>query len=213
IHKKDRSYFYYIGWQRMEKVPYMLYTGLAVSKDGERWERNAPVPILDRTPAEPFLRSAITIIEDDGRYKAWYVSGLGWEEIGSNLYPTYVIRHAESIDGKNWTSLDGICIDFNDHDEFGFGRPWVVKDGDLYRMWYSIRSRSKPYRIGYAQSRDGRSWTRLDELVGIEKSACGWDSEMVCYPCVIDVRGQRYMFYNGNQHGASGFGLAVLEEE
>lgn len=213
IHKNNCSYFYYIGWQRMERVPYMLYTGLAISQDGEHWERNASVPILDRTPAEPFLRSAITVIEDEGRFRAWYVSGLGWEEIGSNLYPSYVIKHAESIDGKTWTSLDGICINFKDSDEFGFGRPWVVRDGELYRMWYSIRSRSKPYRIGYAQSLDGLIWTRLDDEVGIEKSTSGWDSQMVCYPCVIDVRGKRYMFYNGNQHGASGFGLAVLEEE
>lgn len=213
VHKEGRSFFYYIGWQRMERVPYMLYTGLAVSRDGEHWERNSPVPVLERTASEPFLRSAITVMEDEGRFKGWYVSGLGWEKIRDAFYPTYVIRYAESNDGKNWISRDRVCIDFQDPDEFGFGRPWVVKDGGLYRMWYSIRSRTRPYRIGYAESRDGLAWTRLDGKAGIEKSASGWDSEMVCYPCVIDVRGKRYMFYNGNRHGASGFGLAVLEEE
>jgi hypothetical protein len=34
---------------------------------------------------------------------------------------------------------------------------------------------------------------------------------MICFPCVVDVRGRRYMFYNGNRHGATGFGYAVLD--
>jgi hypothetical protein len=34
---------------------------------------------------------------------------------------------------------------------------------------------------------------------------------MVCYPAVIDVHGRRLMFYNGNRHGASVFGVAVLD--
>ena len=34
---------------------------------------------------------------------------------------------------------------------------------------------------------------------------------MLCFPAVIDVHGQRLMFYNGNRHGATGFGVAVLE--
>ena len=80
-------------------------------------------------------------------------------------------------------------------------------------MWYSIRSRSAPYRIGYAESADGLAWTRKDDAVGIARSESGWDGEMVCYPAVIDVNGRRLMFYNGNRHGATGFGCAVLEQD
>jgi hypothetical protein len=78
-------------------------------------------------------------------------------------------------------------------------------------MWYSIRSRTRPYRLGYAESADGLQWTRHDAEVGLARSPAGWDSEMVCYPAVIDVRGRRLLFYNGNRHGATGFGVAVLE--
>jgi hypothetical protein len=62
--------------------------------------------------------------------------------------------------------------------------------------------------MGYAESTDGVIWERQDERVGIEKSASGWDSEMVCYPCVADIDGRRLLFYNGNRRGASGFGVA-----
>ena len=36
---------------------------------------------------------------------------------------------------------------------------------------------------------------------------------MICYPNVFDYNGNRYMLYNGNAYGKSGFGLAILEEE
>ena len=50
-------------------------------------------------------------------------------------------------------------------------------------------------------------------MAGIDVSSSGWDDEMVCYPYVFNHNGKRYMLYNGNGHGRTGFGLAVLEEE
>jgi hypothetical protein len=41
-------------------------------------------------------------------------------------------------------------------------------------------------------------------------SLIGWDSEMIEYPFVFDHAGERYMLYNGNGYGKSGFGLAIL---
>lgn len=208
----DALYLYYIGWQRTQRVPYMLYAGLAISRDnGTTFSRYAPTPILDRTPDEPFLRSATTILQEDSRYRAWYVSGTGWTTVRGASYPTYVIRYADSADGVHWSARTEPCIGPHTGDEFGFGRPWVVHDADRYRMWYSIRSRTAPYCIGYAESLDGYMWERKDDLIGIAASAEGWDSEMICYPCVIDVGSARYMFYNGNQHGLTGFGYAILE--
>jgi hypothetical protein len=205
------KHLYYIGWQRAERVPYMLFAGLAISDDGVDFRRTSSVPILDRTRSEPYLRSAVTILVDEGKFRMWYVSGLGWTQVREQIYPTYVIRHAVSTDGYHWDPKGDRCIDFQNDEEFGFGRPWVVRapEGHL-QMWYSIRSRTAPYRIGYAESSDGFSWIRKDGDVGIAASESGWDSEMICYPCVIDAGGKRYMFYNGNGHGRTGFGYAIL---
>ncbi len=41
----------------------------------------------------------------------------------------------------------------------------------------------------------------------------GWDSEMIDYPFDFDHKGHRYMLYNGNGYGKTGFWLAVLEKE
>ena len=48
---------------------------------------------------------------------------------------------------------------------------------------------------------------------GIDVSDDGWDSEMICYPFVFDHKGERYMLYNGNDYGKTGFGLAILENK
>ena len=206
-----RTFLYYVGWQRCEKVPYMLYTGLATSVDGLTFKRASRTPVLDRTSNEPFLRSGPTIVATDGVLKMWYNSAVRWTKVNGAAYPMYIIRYAESVNGFDWKAREERCIDFKDESEFGFGRPWVVRDHDAYRMWYSIRSRTSPYRIGYAESFDGLKWIRKDDQAGIEASSTGWDSEMICYPCVVDIDGQRYMFYNGNRHGSTGFGHAVLE--
>jgi len=148
----------------------------------------------------------------DESFRMWYVSALNWIRMGGRRYPTYIIRHAESLDGIHWTDINPISIDFEADDEFGFGRPWVIKD-DIYKMWYSIRSKDPvSYRLGYAESLDGLSWERKDNEVGITVSETGWDSEMICFASIVDAGGKRYMFYNGNNHGEDGFGYAVLEE-
>ena len=90
--------------------------------------------------------------------------------------------------------------------------PFVIYEENLFKMWYSIRFVDKLYRIGYAESYDGKIWKRKDHMVGIDVSSTGWDSEMICYPSIIDINGNRYLFYNGNSNGINGFGYALLKE-
>jgi hypothetical protein len=78
-------------------------------------------------------------------------------------------------------------------------------------MWYCYRGTT--YRIGYAESRDGRSWERRDALAGLGVSESGWDDQSVAYPSVFEHDGALYMLYNGNGYGRTGFGIAVLEHE
>ena len=80
-------------------------------------------------------------------------------------------------------------------------------------MWFSYRSGSgEKYRIGYATSENGSSWTIDLENSGIDVSKNGWDCEMIEYPFVFDHDEKTYMLYNGNDYGRSGFGLAILGE-
>jgi hypothetical protein len=83
-----------------------------------------------------------------------------------------------------------------------------VRAGDWYRMWYACRGAA--YRIGYAESEDGIRWAAGRR--GRERRLrIRVDSKMIAYPCVLDHVGHRYMLYNGNGHGKTGIGLAVVE--
>lgn len=210
---QGRKYLYYIGWQRCERVPYMFFAGLAIGGDDHgHFTKHSRVPVLDRTAIEPFSRSAPCVLMERNVFRMWYWSCEHWSDEGGWIHYNTVIRYAESNDGIQWTSEGDPCVVPDGPVDYAVGRPWVVRDGQTYKMWYSIRSRAQiSYRIGYAESADGVSWTRKDGEVGIHTSGSGWDSEMICYPCVIDVGGSRYMFYNGNRHGSTGFGCAVLE--
>lgn len=209
----NQTFLYYIGWQRAERVPYMLFAGLATSRDGETFKKHSRVPILDRTGDEPFSRTAPCVILEHGVFKMWYWSCLNWTDAGGWIHYNNVIRYLESKDGISWKGVGAVCISPQSAEDYSIGRPWVIRDSDIYRMWYSIRSSSSetPYRIGYSESEDGLHWQRKDDEAGVTSSDAGWDSEMVCYPCVVDACGKRYMFYNGNRHGSTGFGYAVLE--
>jgi predicted GH43/DUF377 family glycosyl hydrolase len=201
---------YYHGFQRTERIPYMIFAGLAdAPPDGGTFVRRSRTPLLDRTSEEPFLRGAPCVLVEDGLYRMWYVSCTHWCRSGDKLHYNNQIRYATSVDGVRWDPHPHVCLEPLQPDEYSVGRPCVVRMGDGYHMWYSSRSHSLLYAISHARSPDGLHWTR-DSDYGIERSAAGWDSEIVCYANVIPWKGKWLLFYNGNGHGRSGFGCAVL---
>lgn len=202
-------WMYYFGYQLHQRVRYTLFSGLAISRDGgETFERVQETPILDRIPSERFVRSAPFVTPSDGGYMGdytmTYVSGDRYIDVEGKQLPSYELREIRSLDGLTWEGPGRTCLELRGEDEFGFGRPFVVKD----ELFFSLRSRSKGYRLGHARRLNGR-WVRDDELADFEVSPSGWDSDIVCYASAIESRGRTYMFYNGNGYGATGFGACV----
>jgi predicted GH43/DUF377 family glycosyl hydrolase len=212
IRAHGRRYLYYQGFQRSERVPYLTFTGLAVSEgNSSHFRKVSRVPIMDRTDEEPFIRSTCSILRADGLWKMWYVSTVKWTKDENGLHYICVIRYATSGDGIRWQAHPQVCLEPDLSDEYAVGRPSVIYEDNRYKMWYSIRSFRLLYAIGYAESDDGIRWERQDALAGIAKSPSGWDSEMICYPFIVDTNGNRLMFYNGNGRGITGFGYAILD--
>lgn len=203
------TYLYYLGWNLGVTVPWRNSIGLAVSHDGLRFERISQAPVLDRNKADPFSLSYPFVRHDESGWLMWYGSNLRWGPEQRDM--DHIIKHAYSTDGETWRPTNTICIGIDNPGEYAFSRPCVIRDGSLWKMWYSYRGAA--YRIGYAESHDGIHWTRRDVLAGITPSPEGWDSESVEYPWVFDHDDGRYMLYNGNRYGLTGFGLAVLESD
>lgn len=208
VEHEGRLYLYYTGWTLGRTVPFYLAVGLAVSEDGgHSFDKVSPAPVLGRHRVDPFLCASPSVLIEDGIWRMWYVSAVRWEPRPEGMRHYYLVKYAESRDGLEWERDGRVCIGFASEEEHAIGRPHVLKDGDLYRMWYCYRGPS--YRIGYAESKDGLDWTRRDDLAGMEPSPSGWDSEMQAYPMVFPDGGRLVMLYNGNGYGATGFGIAT----
>jgi predicted GH43/DUF377 family glycosyl hydrolase len=202
---------FYAGYQLGQKVKFYVFGGMAVSRDrGETFTRYRRVPVCDRTDDELFFRVIHTMMLDGERWRAWYGGGDSFDTAEGHQYPRYNIRHALSPDGIHLDSDYQVCVDMR-RDEYRVGRPYVIKRGELYCMFYGAGTKEEGYRLAYAESADGINWTRKDEEAGIEVSPEGWDSRMQAYPAVITSEDRTYMFYNGNDYGRDGFGYAMLE--
>jgi hypothetical protein len=201
---------YYLGWNISDRsVPWRNSIGLAISAgDGRSFEKVGTDPLLGRNEVDPHSLSYPWIVRDGPRWRMWYGSNLAWGASEETM--RHVIKYAESRDGISWNRTGDVAIPLDRPDEFAVARPCVLADSDCFRMWYSRRS--PDYRIGYAESADGRVWTRHDDRAGIEPSSGevdSWENRTVEYACVFDAGGDRYMVYNGNDYGRDGFGLAI----
>ena len=208
VNVEGRKFLYYLGWNLGVTVPWRNSIGLAIfNEKSGMYEKFGKAPLLDRCEVDPYTISYPYVMKDGNIYRMWYGSSLGWGKDWMEM--AFVIKYAESHDGIHWNREGHIALNFKSDKESAIARAFVLNEKEKYKMWYSYRGDS--YRIGYAESTDGVQWTRKDELAGIDVSDNGWDSEMIEYPHVFDHKDSRYMFYNGNGFGKTGFGLAVLE--
>ena len=144
---------------------------------------------------------------------------LKWTEVDGRFEPVYAIKYASSSDGICWQRPNEICIP-QQHELEAFSRPCVIRKDGKYCMWfccrdsYDYRDGKGSYRMGYAESIDGETWIRKDEKSGISVSEepDDWDSKMICYPYIINIKGKYFLFYNGNGFGQSGFGYAEWQD-
>jgi hypothetical protein len=206
-------YMYYAGFEVCKNIRYRIFTGLAISKDsGETFERFSRNPILDRSHNELFFRCGPFAMHDDGIFKLWYIAGSEWISLKGKPMPVYDMRYLESSDGIHWADTGKLSLAISGEDEHGFGRPWVIKRGpEDYQLFYSIRRRSfAAYRLGYAESSDGINWIRKDDELGLDVSPGEFDSKAIMYSAVITACGKTYCFYNGDNFGEQGFGVAEL---
>jgi len=214
----NEVWLYYVGWTRMMSVPFNRAIGLAVSTDGGvSFHRKYRGPILGATHNEPFLQQGPLVKRINSAWHMWYLTGTDWiPDPSGRLEAIYRIVHATSKDGLQW-QRDGLeVLPTKEEHECHAGQAIICRDGK-WHMWFSyrrgldFRNAEGGYRIGYASSADLVKWERDDGLAGILPSEFGWDSEMICYPNILEANGQSLMFYCGNHFGRDGFGYATLE--
>ena len=207
-----KYYMYYTGFNLGVKVRMTYFSGLGISDDGTHFRKYSTIPVMERTEKGSLFRSVQCVVKEDDCWKVYYVAGNKFLQGKTKTLAEYELYCLET---KDLTKLnfDGEmvlpCVD----DEYRIGAPQVVKENGIYKMYYCTGTEDVVYDLKYAESKDGFKWERMDEKLGFKRTPGGWDSDMAAYPSVIEVKGKKYMFYNGNNFGHDGFGYAEVIDD
>lgn len=223
LKEENRILAYTCGWSRRTSVSVETSTGLAISLDGgETFSKMGEGPVLTSSLKEPFLVGDSFVRKYNERYHMWYIFGKKW------MLPTttepeariYKIGYASSTNGVDWVKNEGeqIVSDVLNENECQ-ALPSVIKIGNMYHMVFCFREATdfrnndeRSYRLGYASSSDLKTWVRNDKHLKLEDNASNiWDSNMKCYPHLVQVDDKVFLLYNGNAFGKEGFGIAELQ--
>jgi predicted GH43/DUF377 family glycosyl hydrolase len=204
---------YYTGFQKGHKIRHYNFGGLATgNSNSNNLTRYSKSPVLDRKEEGLLVRAGQSILIEDGIYRTVYSAGSFWTEAGGKTRPTYDVYYQESEDGVSYKDAGTKILSADHSVEHGLGRPQIIKLKGNYYSFYTRRALSMKYFIGAARSKDLVKWERIDdEIVGLEHSLSGWDSEMIYFPSVLEVGDKIYLFYCGNNFGETGFGFAEIE--
>ena len=129
--------------------------------------------------------------------------------------PKKSIAITYSKDGIAWESPTIVVpsIETNSGWENEVNRPFVLKHGTKYHMWYTGQSRPPEFKskIGYAWSTDGIFWNRLSEPVMVPVDP--WEKEAIMCTHVIIEKSLFRMWYSaGDKYEPDAIGHATSQD-
>jgi len=169
--------------------------GYATSPDGSAWTKYFNNPIFVGSAREwDGTAGGPTVLIEGTTYHMWYH---GADDVSQQ------IGHATSSDGIIWTKdTHNPVLDAGSAGSWDRPRvqnPRVSFDGTDYHMWYAGGGLFT-WRIGYAKSPDGVTWTKDTHNPVLNVGSAGsWDDYYVAHPSVVfDTATSTYkMWYMG----------------
>ncbi len=209
----NKIHLYYTGFQLGDKIAHFTFGGLAISSDGEHFERVSEAPILDRADEGLLVRSGQSVIYEDDCYKSVYSVGNHFVEVGGKARPSYDVCYLESLSTTDFAKKGQVIVKHDPELEHGLGRPQLIRIGERLYVIYTRRMLNMKYFMGAAWTDDGIHWQKDEALFAkLIHPEQGWDSEMIYFPTVVQVPEltKTWLFYSGNHFGETGFGYAEL---
>ena len=164
----------------------LYHTCYANSADGLNWVKHGAVLLCGAAGQPDSNQATAPTVIYDGEYRMWYTAYNGL---------TSRIMYANSSDGISWAK-QGVAIDnglIGEPDSYLAYSPTVLKTTE-YKMWYTGLDRVR-YRILYANSTDGITWTKQDiDATPVGIGAVHGDGIISC-PEVAYHNGTYHMFY------------------
>lgn len=202
-----RFYLTYAGW---DGTGYQ--TGMAESRDLVTWTDRRL--IMARDPADPVTRFNVnmaTILRENELYSPGRLIKVNGRYLGAwHAYPNAGYETGAAVIGLAWSDdllrwertapilqpQDGAAWE-----QGGLYKPYLVKDGDTYLLFYNAKTREQRWheQTGLAMSKDLKTWTRYEGSPLIRNGATPGapDSRFASDPAVYRHDGEWAMFYFG----------------
>ena len=164
------------------------------SADGLRWSPPQIVLLPDENIEDEVNRPCVLIRAE--RWEMWFTSqcGPGMADGNSRIF------YADSTDGIVWNRRpEPVLVPECTWEKNAVMCPHVLWDEErlLYRLWYSGGDQYEPDAIGYAESKDGRQWTKIPEPIFRAEPSIVSEGHKVTACQVIRHHNRYYMFYIG----------------
>jgi len=205
---------------------FLIVVSFSISSAQINWEKYEGNPVLTHGGVGSWDSLYIqhsSVVFDGTKYHMYYT--------GSSAVTIFSsIGHATSDDGILWAKdiLNNPVIKegpTGSWDRELVGISSVLYDNSVFHMWYTggIET-SDLYRIGYATSMDGSTWTKYDDPATtsplytesdpvLMPTSGAWDSYGVEAPTVIREGNSYIMWYNGYTHSfGAHIGRATSED-
>ena len=163
------------------------------------WEKSPVNPVMGGKYGTCF---DISVLREKNDYRMW----LSWR-------PRKSIALVESPDGVHWTEPPQIV--FGPRPESGWeddiNRPYVLKQGNTYHMWYTGQKDGRSW-LGYATSSDGIEWKRMSSKPVLSADQ-PWEKNIavMCPSVLWDKSSKQFrMWYcGGEQNEPNAIGYAT----
>lgn len=184
--EREQWWLWYSG-SRGSVAERVFKLGLATGKDGRRFSRHQAGPVFEFGDGKHSVLTAALLrkadgwlLREDGRLRMWLSSTHFAGDSG-----LHTLHETTSADGLEWSQPSEVQLEH-------VYAPTILKDGDVYRMWYTDVS-AEPWKFRHAQSRDGRSWQVTKEpVLEVDQK---WERGRLFYPCVLKADGVYLMWY------------------
>jgi hypothetical protein len=180
--------------------------GLATSSDGVRFKKAAKTPVYSFGGAVSIVTPTVlrntdgTPIREDGKLRMWFTS----VDFSDGIHS---LHDSLSSDGVAWSAPSDSLLD-------NVYAPTVIKDGSIYRMWYTDVG-VPSWTIRHASSPDGKTWNVTPKpVLEVEQN---WEHRRLFYPTVVKHDGLYLLWYasywiEAPDADKTGIGFAVSED-
>lgn len=168
-------------------------TGLAVSSDGNTWQKRGVILSPDKKlwEGDDYIAANGSALVRNGEILYWFQAGRR-PQLG-------LLRSRDG--GQSWTREPQPVLTRGPRgswDELGVADPYVIEAGGQLYLYYLGLDRAKRQRLGVARSDDGIHWTRLLSNPILELGDPGtFDENGLGEPAVWSAHGRYWMLYTG----------------